>query len=86
MKLQNRHEAAPSIPDDVALWDKNTVKQVMNWKADSALYNAIKRYDFPPPVRIGNRKSMWRKCRVLDWMRNLEEGMDKTNEASEVAQ
>ncbi len=79
MNMQNIQETAPRVPENLILWDKETVKQAIGWKSDAALYRAIKSLDFPEPVKIGFKKSMWRKHRVLAWMENLEEGIGQSN-------
>lgn len=79
MKVPALQETNPTIPEELVLWDSATVRQVVGWSSPSALYNAIKKYGFPEPVRIGNRKSLWRKKRVLEWIAGLEEGFDADN-------
>lgn len=79
MGIHNLQEASPQVPEKLILWDKDAVKQVIGWKSDAALYRAIKCLNFPEPVKIGVKKAMWRKHRVLEWMSNLEEGIGESN-------
>ena len=34
----------------------------------SSLYAAIKRGEFPPPVKIGKRSVAWRESSVIEWI------------------
>lgn len=58
----------PSVPIDDTLWNIEEVKKHIGWKAASSVYRAIEKLGFPKPVKIGLRKSMWRKSAVLDWV------------------
>lgn len=72
MKLANKVETVPQVPEHLILWDINTVKQVLGLKSSSAIYRNIKEKGFPEPLRLGGRISKWRKVEVLDWLEHLE--------------
>lgn len=38
----------------------------------SSLYLAIKKGEFPPPVRIGKRSVAWRKSDIEQWINSLQ--------------
>lgn len=72
MKLVDKLETAPKVPEHLILWDINAVKAAVGWKSNSAVYTNIRESGFPEPLRVGMRASKWRKAEVLDWLENLE--------------
>lgn len=56
--------------------DREAVKKKFFWKSDSALYNAIKNYNFPLPIKVGGRRSIWRLSEVNEWIDKQPKGLD----------
>ncbi|QMT41388.1 helix-turn-helix transcriptional regulator [Neisseria shayeganii] len=68
MKPQDTPEALADLPPEYVLWSASTVGAVTGLGGRTAIYNAIKNDGLPKPLRIGGRKSMWRKSDVLAWI------------------
>lgn len=56
-----------NLEDHHILWDRTVVEQVLGLKT-TALYRAIKEEGLPKPIKVGARRSMWRKSDVLAWI------------------
>lgn len=56
-----------NLEDRYILWDRKVVEQVVGLKA-TALYRAIKEDGLPKPIKVGARRSMWRKSDILEWI------------------
>jgi prophage regulatory protein len=41
----------------------------------STVYRRIKAGSFPPPVRVGTRRSAWRESDLVRWQQDLVEGV-----------
>lgn len=59
------------------IWRKPKVLAVTGMR-NTWLYEAVKKGDFPPPVKLGDRAVGWRKSDVLKWLNTLSppEGYD----------
>lgn len=55
------------LSDEHILWDRETVSSVIGLKANG-VYSAIKNDGFPAPIRVGGRRSLWKKSDVLEWI------------------
>lgn len=60
-------ETKLNLEDHHILWDRKVVEQVVGLKT-TALYRAIKEEGLPKPIKVGARRSMWRKSDVLAWI------------------
>ncbi len=60
-------KAGLNLEDQYVLWDRTTVERVLGIKT-TALYRAINEEGLPKPIRVGARRSMWRKSDVLAWI------------------
>lgn len=62
-----KEKAVLNLEDQYVLWDRTTVERVLGIKT-TALYRAINEEGLPKPIRVGARRSMWRKSDVLAWI------------------
>lgn len=49
---------------------KLTEVLAISGKSRSSIYDAIKKGEFPAPVKVGGRASAWIKSEVLQWTKN----------------
>jgi prophage regulatory protein len=49
---------------------KLTEVLAISGKSRSSIYDAIKKGEFPAPVKVGGRASAWIKSEVLQWTQN----------------
>lgn len=56
------------VDDAYILWTRDQVKNLLGFKSNGALYNAINQNGFPKPLRIGGQASRWRKSDVLNYI------------------
>lgn len=56
------------LDDNYILWTTEQVKNLLGFKSNGALYNAIKVSGFPKPLKIGGQASRWRKSDVLAYI------------------
>lgn len=64
------------VDDHYILWDREEVKRHFYWKSDSALYQAIRIYQFPLPIRVGGRRVVWRLSDIKKWIDSRPQGLD----------
>lgn len=52
----------------VKLLTSTEVKTRIGWRSTASIYNAIKKYNFPAPVKITPRISRWPEPEVERWI------------------
>lgn len=64
--------STPTTTEQVAevKFIKLTEVLAISGKSRSSIYDAIKKGEFPAPVKVGGRASAWIKSEVLQWSQN----------------
>lgn len=64
--------STPTTTEQVAevKFIKLTEVLAISGKSRSSIYDAIKKGEFPAPVKVGGRASAWIKSEVLQWTQN----------------
>lgn len=64
---------SPPQPDVEQLIGKDEVKQLLNYKSDSAFWQLRKETDFPAPVNgMTKRNLKWRKSDITTWIKKVK--------------
>lgn len=79
MEVESKLELTPVLENKYILWPVDVLSQVTGL-GRTAIYDAIKKDNFPKPLRVGSRRSMWRKSDVLAWIDSRPQHLElKTN-------
>ena len=65
--MDNMTDTPTTSPAPERLLRRSDVADLTSIKANSTLYDMIRRGEFPPPVKLG-RSSAWRESEVRQWI------------------